>query len=117
MSFTLTLTHAASRAQVLGTKRVWLYAPSDMAHVYLRSERRPGIDNWERQSAASLHGEPADAWPKLRRARRLVAELQPGDCLYIPSDWLHEVHTTSPSFSLGWRVAMRGSGGERGDNC
>jgi hypothetical protein len=36
-----------------------------------------------------------------------VAELAPGDCLYIPSLWLHEVHSLTPSFSLGWRVAMR----------
>ena len=23
-----------------------------------------------------------------------------------PSNWAHEVHTRSPSFSLGWRVAV-----------
>ena len=36
-----------------------------------------------------------------------MARLMPGDCLYIPASWLHEVHATAPSFSLGWRVAMR----------
>ena len=43
-------------AQVLGEKRVWLYAPSDAPHLYLRGSSQlsghPGLDNWERQSAA-----------------------------------------------------------------
>ena len=66
---------------------------TDMDNCYMRSSRRPGIDNWERQSEASLHGGAAANWPKLAKARRLVADLQPGDCLYIPSQWLHEVHS------------------------
>ena len=84
-----------------------------MDNCYMRSTRRPGIDNWERQSEASLHGGSAADWPKLARAQRLVADLQPGDCLYIPSQWLHEVHSRTASFSLGWRVAMRTSTGAR----
>jgi hypothetical protein len=100
-------------AQVIGTKRVWLFAPTDMDRVYLRSPRRPGIDNWERQSEASLHGEPSSDWPKLSGAKRFVADLEPGDCLYIPSQWLHEVHSRTASFSLGWRVAMRNDDGSR----
>jgi tetratricopeptide (TPR) repeat protein len=100
-------------AQVLGKKRVWLFPPDDMDNVYLRSTRRPGVDNWERQSMATLHGAPAEEWPHLRKARRWVADLQPGDLLYIPSDWLHEVHSLTPSFSLGWRVAMVSGGGQR----
>ena len=44
-------------------------------------------------------------------AKRIVADLAPGDCLYIPSNWLHEVHSRTASFSLGWRVAMRVEGG------
>ena len=93
-------------AQVLGEKRVWLFPPDDMDRCYLRSKARPGIDNWARQSQASLHGTPSDDWPKLKTARRLLADLRPGDCLYIPSDWLHEVHSRTASFSLGWRIAM-----------
>ena len=97
-------------AQVLGEKRVWLFPPEDMDHCYLRSSARPGIDNWARQSQASLHGAPAGDWPLLKKARRIVADLRPGDCLYIPSDWLHEVHSRTASFSLGWRIAMVKSG-------
>ena len=113
-------------AQALGEKRVWLFHPDAMDNCYLRSPRRPGHDNWERQSMASLHGEPANDWPQLRRATRFLADLRPGDCLFIPSQWLHEVHSRTASFSLGWRVAMAisdpsaaapGSGGKEGVNA
>lgn len=94
-------------AQLIGTKRVWLVPPEEMDQAELRSSNRPGDNNWQRQSQGDLHCPPSDAGPALRPARRLVAELRPGDCLYIPSNWLHEVHTRTPSFSLGWRVAFR----------
>jgi len=91
-------------AQVLGSKRVWLFPPEAADACYLRSPRRPGVDNWERQSRASLHGAAAAAaWPDL--GDRRVADLGPGDALFLPSNWLHEVHARSPSVSLGWRVA------------
>ena len=100
-------------AQVIGTKRVWLFSPEAAESLHFRSSRRPGLDNWERQSGASLHGAAAARFPSMQRARRYVAELSPGELLYIPSDWAHEVHTCSPSFSLGWRVAVnRASGPE-----
>ena len=52
----------------------------------------------------SLHGAAAAAaWPDL--GDRRVADLGPGDALFLPSNWLHEVHARSPSVSLGWRVA------------
>ena len=96
-------------AQVLGSKRVWLFPPEAADACYLRSARRPGVDNWERQSRASLHGAAAAAaWPDL--GDRRVADLGPGDALFLPSNWLHEVHARSPSVSLGWRVAATDGG-------
>ena len=104
-------------AQTIGEKRVWLLPPGAMDEAYLRSPNRPGVDNWERQSQAGLHGAPAAAWPRLARTPRHVADLAPGDCLYIPASWLHEVHSRTASFSLGWRVAMRldGASGARAE--
>ena len=59
------------------------------------------MDNWERQSQASLHQDDfSKQWPNLTKTKRYVADLEPGDCLYIPSMWLHEVHAREASFSL-----------------
>ena len=55
---------------------------------------------------AELHGAHAETFPSALRAARWLAELGPGDLLFIPCGWLHEVHTLSPSFSLGWRVKL-----------
>jgi hypothetical protein len=100
-------------AQVLGSKRVWLWDSDDQPSMCLRGERHPGIDNWERQSYAEMHGSRAAAFPSAANAQRWVADLSPGDLLYIPSGWLHEVHSKTASFSLGWRVAIEGAGGKK----
>jgi len=99
-------------AQVLGEKRVWLYDSADHGHVYLRGVHVPGIDNWERQSYAELHGARKAAFPHLAQVTQWVADLKPGELLFIPSNWLHEVHTRTPSFSLGWRFSMVRDQGE-----
>lgn len=97
-------------AQMYGRKRVWLYDWRDHESCYLRGR---GNDGWERQSAADLHGESAAKhFPALARLQRWRADLEPGELLYIPSNWLHEVHARTASFSLGWRFAMVRDNGE-----
>jgi tetratricopeptide (TPR) repeat protein len=97
-------------AQMVGKKRVWLYDWRDHESMYLRGR---GSDSWERQSGADLHGDgAAENFPKLHGCRRYRADLTAGELLYIPSNWLHEVHARTPSFSLGWRFAMVQSSGQ-----
>ena len=94
---------------MVGEKRVWLY---DWKHHPACHLRGKGSNGWERQSAADLHGaSAAAAYPELAALPRWRADLTPGSLLYIPSNWLHEVHARTPSFSLGWRFAMVGADG------
>ncbi|KAL1520505.1 hypothetical protein AB1Y20_022084 [Prymnesium parvum] len=97
-------------AQMIGEKRVWLYDWRERHKLYLRrpidGDAPPGENNWERQSYAELHGNHSSRFPHVHRAQRWVADLQPGDLLYIPASWLHEVHSRSASFSLGWRFEL-----------
>ena len=102
-------------AQVMGEKRVWLYDYKDRGALYMRGDEgrervdaRPpiGLNNWERQSFADFHGGRRLSFPKALAAQRWRADLAPGDLLYIPAGWFHEVHSRTPSFSLGWRFGL-----------
>lgn len=103
-------------AQVLGEKRVWLFDWGARDALCLRGDHEQrqhgsgpqavGLNNWERQSFAELHGARSAAFASACEATRWVADLRPGDLLYIPSGWFHEVHARTPSFSLGWRFSL-----------
>lgn len=101
--------------QVIGEKRVWLYDNVDRASLYMRGDvgksfvdakSAAGRNNWERQSQAEMHGSRRAAFPLALAAERWVADLKPGELLYIPAGWFHEVHSRTPSFSLGWRISL-----------
>ena len=94
--------------QMSGHKTIWLYEWADRAKLSLRcTMREPGINNWERQSAAELHGAfGREAFPAVQAATRWTAELGQGECLFLPAGWLHEVHSRTASFSLGWRFVL-----------
>ena len=109
------VTQGRAPFQVLGEKRVWLFDWSQRKALHLRGDYESagtqivGLNNWERQSMAELHGTRSQAFPSARAAERWVADLKPGDLLYIPRGWFHEVHTRTPSFSLGWRFNLKES--------
>eukprot|EP00657_Telonema_sp_P-1_P012163 TRINITY_DN8578_c0_g1_i1.p1 TRINITY_DN8578_c0_g1~~TRINITY_DN8578_c0_g1_i1.p1 ORF type:complete len:123 (-),score=2.97 TRINITY_DN8578_c0_g1_i1:45-413(-) len=80
----------------------------------MRGTKYPGSNNWERQSCVDLfdqdHVTQFTDVSRIRRYERI--DLNPGEILSIPSDWLHEVHTSTDSISLGWRYSLQGGGGE-----
>jgi len=80
---------------VAGHRRFTLYAPALVNDLY------PGpIDHTMAGQPVSLAASiPDDArFPRFRavRDRALVAELEPGDALYIPKLWWHRVRSTAP---------------------
>ena len=82
-------------AQCTGRKRVVLWPPECDADLYVEgsSSRVANIDDWN-----------DDAFPRYRRtvAHRREAILEPGDTLYIPALWFHNV--TSIGFSVAVNV-------------
>lgn len=85
-------------AQVTGRKRVVLWPPSEDGHLYVEgSSSRVG--NVERFND--------DEFPLFRRSlpSRTEAELGPGDVLYLPALWFHNV--TSIGFSVAVNVFWR----------
>ena len=85
-------------AQLTGHKRVVLWPPSCDADLYVEgsSSRVAHIDTWN-----------DDEFPRFRRAvgRRREAQLAPGDVLFIPALWFHNV--TSIGFSVALNVFWR----------
>jgi [protein]-arginine 3-hydroxylase / protease len=90
---------------IAGRKRVLLYSPADRACVYPR-----GL--WSSiPNGARVDPEAPDyaRFPRLARARPLVAELGPGDTLYIPRGFWHHVRSLDASISVNtwWASGAR----------
>ena len=82
---------------VAGRRRFTLYAPEHIAKLYMGP-----IDNTMAgppvSLAASAPPGEADRFPLFEEIRdqALVAELEPGDALYLPKLWWHQVESTAP---------------------
>lgn len=81
---------------VAGSRRFTLYAPETIDRLYIGP-----IDHTMAGQPVSLAASaPADdeRYPLFREVRdqALVAELQPGDAIYVPKLWWHQVEATAP---------------------
>lgn len=89
--------------QTYGRKRVTMFAPSDRCNLSFRSPLH-GAGRW-----SDLPGRSADAdaaeFPRLRHATRLETELGPGDALYIPPFWAHEMEGLEANISVPFRFS------------
>jgi hypothetical protein len=91
--------------QVLGSKQVYLFDPTQHDLLYPRGRQFPGFDNFERQSQVDIHHPNLDAFPEFARAEALECTLRQGDSLFIPSNWFHEVETLELSISISFGFA------------
>jgi hypothetical protein len=84
--------------QVTGTKRVLLWPPSQQARLYIAGSSSP-ITHFSDQQRLRQQ------YPLFSGAQALEAVLVPGDVLYIPALWFHNVlsETFSVSVNLFWR--------------
>ncbi|MGA7758623.1 MAG: cupin-like domain-containing protein [Ilumatobacteraceae bacterium] len=89
--------------QTHGTKRVAMYRPSDRTNLYFRLPLR-GAGRWSDLPGRSAEASTKD-FPRLRRAVRYVGELRPGDALYIPPFWAHEMEAIEANVSVPFRFA------------
>ncbi len=92
-------------AQVSGRKRFTLVAPRQSACVYPNS-LFDGVPNGCR---VDVEHPDYDRFPRLRDAEMLVADLGPGDVVYIPRGWWHHVRSLEPSISVNfwWAHGVR----------
>jgi hypothetical protein len=90
--------------QILGRKEFILYPASQLAELY---PRRP----WEYMSnfaRVEIAAPDFARYPRFRDATPMRAVLGPGDFLYLPIYWWHQVHTLEPSLNVNfwWQTSL-----------
>jgi Cupin-like domain len=97
---------------ISGTRRFTVFPPDQIGNLYLGP-----LDFTMAGPPASMvdfHAPDYDRYPRFRDAEKagLIAELGPGDAIYIPSLWWHHVEAEGP-FNLlvnyWWKAANSGS--------
>lgn len=85
-------------AQVIGRKKVTLISPAETRHLY----RQPIYSKEPQVSRVDAEAPDYDAYPKFRRARPLTLVLEPGELLYLPRRWWHQMRSIDFSASLNY---------------
>lgn len=89
-------------AQIWGTKRIFLCPPHHAEFLYVR------------EASSLLFGSPVDPeapdfaqFPLARQASMIEVIVEPGDMLYVPAGWYHQVRALTFSLSSNrWARAM-----------
>ena len=89
--------------QTHGTKRVALYRPADRTNLSFRLPLR-GEGRWSDLPGRSDDASPHE-FPRLSHTQRFVGELHPGEALYIPPFWAHEMEAVEANISVPFRFA------------
>ncbi len=79
-----------------GRRRFVLFPPDEFANLYIVDS--PVTPSGRPISAVNLRNPDLHRFPKFAQAlkRGLQVELEPGDALYIPTDWWHGVEALAP---------------------
>lgn len=92
---------------VYGAKRFTLFHPDDLRNLYPCSL----FSYLPTFSRVSLGEADYERFPRLRKARAVVVDLGPGDLLFLPAGWWHQVTTPELTISIDFpwtRMPRRG---------
>ncbi|GFO09631.1 tRNA wybutosine-synthesizing protein 5 [Plakobranchus ocellatus] len=82
--------------QVIGRKKVVLFAPKDVDYLYMSGDKSRILD---------VDSPDLLKFPKFAQARRVEGYLEPGDVLFIPALWFHNM--TYVDFGVAVNVFWR----------
>lgn len=88
--------HEVLLHQIVGRKSVRLFSPADTPNLYMNEERRSEVLDFDQPDV--------ERYPLVVRASAWETVLEPGDVLFLPSYWWHEIRVDRPSISLGYPV-------------
>jgi lysine-specific demethylase 8 len=92
--------------QIIGRKKITLFSPADKPYLYSPSEggTRP-------PSTVNLFEPDYERFPHFGRATPIEFILEPGDTLYLPTGWSHQIEsldvTVSVNFFFGKKESPR----------
>jgi len=100
--------------QILGRKRVRLFAPTDTPYMYTYSINdkvtMDGVHHPAVQASkiANIDLVDLNEFPNIKHATPFEGILNPGDLLYIPAGWWHEIKSLDVSISINfwWKVKL-----------
>ncbi len=81
---------------VYGGKRFTLFHPSQLPYLYPSSM----FSTIPQMSQASINQPDYARFPRLRKAKAITVDLGPGDMLFLPAGWWHQVTTPTPTISI-----------------
>jgi hypothetical protein len=92
--------------QVIGTKSVVLFSPEDTPYLYQNSSLSSNSHTCKIDLTKSTTSEFATTYPLFDEAIPYCALLLPGECLYIPPCWWHDVVSidTCVSLTMRWNL-------------
>jgi len=82
--------------QIIGHKRAVLWAPDEVDNMYMSGDKSMVVD---------IDQPDLEKYPKFLRAKRYEAELIPGDILFIPALWFHNMlaHDFGVAVNVFWK--------------
>jgi ribosomal protein L16 Arg81 hydroxylase len=83
-------------AQIAGRKQVTLFHPRDGRHLY----RHPLLSRLPNFSRVDIEAPDPIRFPRFPKARPLRVVLEPGDLLYLPRRWWHQMRCLDFSISV-----------------
>jgi len=92
--------------QTIGRKRVLLLPPGESRYLYCHSPFFGALDRGLTRLPPDLETLTGE-FPDTRLAKRYDILLEPGDMLYIPPFWWHEVYYLDHAISFGFRFKPR----------
>ena len=82
--------------QLQGKKRFILFSPDHFNNLYPYPVGHPH----DRQSQVDLDKPDYERFPKFRRVLAFEAIVEPGDVLYVPTNWWHHVESSKNNFTV-----------------
>ncbi|HJQ25550.1 MAG TPA: cupin-like domain-containing protein [Blastocatellia bacterium] len=95
--------------QIVGRKRVTLFSPDDIPYLYTDAQ-----DDAGNPVTVNPFDPDYDKFPRFRHATPMEFILEPGDTLYQPAGWSHQIEsldtTVSVNFFFGEKWSPNGNG-------